>query len=122
MPSAGLSCSGSKCALLDSHRALDMDLRGIHMCWSTTTCGSPCLNALTGIRRAVRSRRGAGYARGTGRDTDCVLMPLKHSMLEKQAGYGGDLQLQHTCFGASVLQLQSLDPVERNKQVRLFYE
>jgi hypothetical protein len=27
----GLSCSGCKCALLDAHMGLDMDLRGIHM-------------------------------------------------------------------------------------------
>jgi hypothetical protein len=121
MGSAGLSCSECKCVLLNAHKALDMDLRGIHMRWSTM-CGSPCHIVLTGIRRAVRSRRGAGYARGSGRDTDYVLMLLAHSMYRKQAGYEGDLQPQRTCFGASVLQSQSLDPVERNKQVHLFYE
>ncbi|KAJ7811122.1 hypothetical protein B0H13DRAFT_2384126 [Mycena leptocephala] len=72
-------------ALLDAHKAPDIDLRG-HMRWGTM-CGS---------RVTVYSRVSAGqYARDTGRDTDCVsrcpVLPLVlHSVHGKQAGSEGD--------------------------------
>ncbi|KAJ7841644.1 hypothetical protein B0H13DRAFT_2099511 [Mycena leptocephala] len=50
-------------------------------------------------KRKGVAKEGAGSA-GSRRESACT------------AGYEGDLQSQRTCFGASVLQLQSLDPVD----------